>query len=156
MDKNHPMDLPAFEGQEAGLSPQTKRHIRLQILLPVFIGVLVLLGLSVWMVVAEVGDASVWADVALLFIALPMFVLGLILLLILVALTYALNSLVGILPGPLRRVKRVMVRSSRGVERGKDVVVRPFVVLQAGWAALKAMVRGVWAILFPFGGGADE
>lgn len=150
------MDSPTFEGQEPALSAQTRRHIRLQILLPILIALLAILGVSIWTVTAEVGDASVWADVAVLFLALPMFLLGLILLAILIGLTYALSRLVGSLPMPLRRLHRVMLRSSHAVERGKGVVVRPFVVVPAGWAAFKATLRGVWAILFPFGGSEYE
>lgn len=150
------MDSPAFEDQKSALSPQTRRQIRLQILLPIFIAVVALSGLSAWAMVAEFGNASVWADVAVLFVALPMFVLGLLLLGVLVGLTYVVNRLVSGLQSPLRSVNRVMVRSARGVKRGRDVVVRPFVMLPAGWAAFKAMLRGVWAILFPFGGSTHE
>ena len=119
-------------------SKETRRQVWKQIYLPVGIGVLVLVGMVVGVSWIGVGTTGVWADVSLVLILLPAFLLGLVGLIILVGLTYVLLQLIYLLPGPLHRLQAEIERLGKATRRGADVIVRPIFMLGAVKAALKA------------------
>ncbi|MFV9674800.1 MAG: hypothetical protein ACNYZI_05405, partial [Anaerolineales bacterium] len=70
--------------------PAEKRDYWVWIYLPFLIGILVFVGIGLLVVRAGFGSASVWADTSLIFMLLPMILLGLVLLVLLVALVYGI------------------------------------------------------------------
>lgn len=143
------MDPRINEGSGAKLSPETRRQIRLQLILPLVIGLLMIVAVAIWIFFAGYGSTSVWADLAVILLAIPMLFLGLILLAVLVVLTYAVGHLIGVLPTPLRRAHRVAARSAREARRGGDLAAKPFVAVPAVWSSLSVFMRRVWAIFVP-------
>ena len=125
---------------------ETRRQIWMQIYLPLGIGVIILAALVLWVWQAEFGSISVWADVALVIVLIPLFVLGLIALIVVAGLTYGAFWLFGWLPDPLHRLQSTIARMERGMQKGADSAVRPMLVVQAVIAMLKAAVGGIGSI----------
>lgn len=119
-------------------SKETRRQVFKQIYLPVGIGVLVLVGMVAGISWTGVGTTGVWADISLVLILIPTFLLGLVGLIILVGLTYALLKLIDLLPSPLHRLHAEIERLGKATRQGADGIVRPIFILGAAKAALKA------------------
>ena len=134
-----------LSGGSVPMSPVSQKAVRetssqvwVQIYLPLGMGVMILAALVFWVWQAEFGAVTVWADVALVLILIPLFVLGLTALIVLVGLTYGVFWLIGWLPDPLHRLQSTIARVERGTQKGADGVVRPMLVVQAVIATLKA------------------
>ena len=124
----------------------TRRQIWMEIYLPLGIGVMILAALVIWVWQAEFGAVSVWADVALVIVLIPLFVLGLIILIVLAGLTYGVFWLFGWLPDPLHRLQSTIDRVERGAQKGADGVARPMLMFHAAMAMLKAAVGSMVSI----------
>ena len=123
-----------------------RRHVWLQIYLPILLVVLALAVLVVILWVNQQGKASVWADVSLVMLIIPTFILGLILLVILAAVTYGIFYLIGVLPDPFRRVQEIMNQVSDTAERGSKMAAKPIIVPKAAGAAVEAIFKGIISI----------
>jgi hypothetical protein len=138
----HPADL----ADKAPLRPETGRRIWLQIYLPLAIGVLVIAGLGVGAWASDFGTASAWGDVGLVIIMVQSILLGTIALAMLAGLTYGVGWLTGLLPRPMRRGEEIMARAAGLTRRASNVALKPMFTLQATWAAVKAVFRGIVSI----------
>jgi hypothetical protein len=118
----------------------------MQIYLPLGMGVMILAALVFWVWQAEFGAITVWADVALVLILIPLFVLGLIALIVLAGLTYGVFWLFDWLPDPLHRLQSIIARVVRETQKGADGVARPMLVVQAVIAMLEAAVASIVSI----------
>ncbi|NIS80840.1 MAG: hypothetical protein GTO14_11665 [Anaerolineales bacterium] len=143
------MDPRFSQDNDTNLTSATRRQIRLQIMLPLVLGMLVVVAAVVWILFSGYGSASVWADLALILLTIPMFILGLLLLAVLVVFTYIISRLIIGLPAPLRRAQRVAARSARASRRSGDLAAKPFVTLPAVWASLRRFVQGLSEIFVP-------
>src|SRR3972149_10100593 len=96
-----PADWPSIEHRPRH-SPRFIRQVWLQIYLPLFVGLLLLIGMVVLVRRSAVGTASVWAGASTVFLLIPVIVIGLLFMLASIALAIGLGYLIGWLPGPLR------------------------------------------------------
>jgi hypothetical protein len=135
--------LPAQDRNREKITRKTKRHIWLQIYLPMILGVIILAGLGIWVVLEGFGTASVWADVGLVLIIIPTFIIGLLVFAALIGITYGLFRLIGILPDPFDKVYMTIERVREVTSQGADLAVKPVITVQKTGAALKA----VWKII---------
>ena len=126
---------------------KTRRQIWLQIYLPLALGAIVLVGLGIWVVLAGFGTASVWADVGLVLIIIPTFIIGLLLFAALIGITYGLFRLIAILPDPMDRVFLAVERAGEVMSQGADHAVKPVFAVLKGGAALKATWRAIVSLL---------
>lgn len=135
--------LPSQDRNRENITRKTRRHIWLQIYLPLILGAIILAGLGIWVVLAGFGTASVWADVGLVLIIIPTFVIGLLIFAALLGITYGLFRLIGILPDPIDRVYMTVERIGEVISQGMDLVVKPVFAVRKTGAALRA----VWKII---------
>ena len=135
--------LPSQDRNREIITRKTKRHIWLQIYLPLILGAIILAGLGIWVVLAGFGAASVWADVGLVLIIIPTFIIGLLVFAALIVITYGLFRLIGILPDPFDKVYMTVERVGEVTSQGMDISVKPVITVQKTGAALKA----VWKII---------
>ncbi|HEY47510.1 MAG: hypothetical protein AMJ88_06360 [Anaerolineae bacterium SM23_ 63] len=135
--------VPSESRDRETLSRVTRRHVWLQIYLPLVLGVIILIGLGIWVVLAGFGTASVWADVGLVMIIIPTFVIGILIFAALIGITYGLFRLIGILPDPIDKVYITVKRVGEVTSQGLDLAVKPVITVQKTGAALKA----VWKII---------
>ena len=117
--------------------PAEKRDYWVWIYLPFLIGILVFVGIGLLVVRAGFGSASVWADTSLIFMLLPMILLGLVLLVLLVALVYGIYKLITMIPEWFTIIRRFFWQAENAAQRIGDIAVRPFTVMKSSWAALK-------------------
>jgi hypothetical protein len=135
--------LPSQDRNRENITRKTRRHIWLQIYLPLILGAIILAGLGIWVVLAGFGTASVWADVGLVLIIIPTFVIGLLIFAALLGITYGLFRLIGILPDPIDRVYMTVERIGEVTSQGMDLAVKPVFAVRKTGAALRA----VWKII---------
>lgn len=142
--KNQPPDIL----MEAPPRPRKAftRQVWTQVFLPVGLAVLVLVALVVVLWRAQVAEASTWADVALVMLILPAFILGILMLLALGGLVYVLAQVARGVPGPARQALAFLRRAETQVRRGAGAVTRPFVVVPAVWAAIATVFRSLGSI----------
>jgi hypothetical protein len=125
------------------ITRKTRRQIWLQIYLPMILGVIILAGLGIWVVLEGFGTASVWADVGLVLIIIPTFVIGLLVFAALIGITYGLFRLIGILPDPIDKVYLTVERVREGASQGADLAVKPMIAVLKAGAALKAVWKEI-------------
>jgi hypothetical protein len=127
-------------------SPRYLRQIWLQIYLPLFVGLLVLIGMVILLRRGGVGTASAWADASTVFLLIPVILLGFLFTLALIAFAVGMGYLIGWLPGPIRKGWEILIQIRSGARRGADMVARPIVSARGVWAALRAAVESVTSI----------
>ena len=116
-----------------------RRHIRLQIYLPLALGLAALGVGAVWLWREGVGSARVWADTAAILLLLPMLVIGLLGLIVVAAAAYAVGWVTGLLPGYTRIAQRFMAQAEGQLTRASDLAVMPVTVPRSAWAAARAV-----------------
>ena len=131
-----PADWPSSEPRPKH-PPRFIRQVWLQIYLPLFVGLLLLIGLVVMLRRSAVGTASVWADASTAFLLIPVIVIGLLFMLASIALAIGLGYLIGWLPGPIRRGWELFVQVEAGVRRGADLAVQPMLLTKGLWASVR-------------------
>lgn len=142
------MDAVPSQGRNREtITRKTRRHIWLQIYLPLGLGAIVLAGLGIWVLLAGFGTTSVWADVGLVLIIIPAFVIGLLVFAALLGITYGLFRLIGILPDPIDRVHSTVERVGEVMSQGADLAVWPVITVRKTGAALKAVWKAIASIL---------
>lgn len=125
------------------------RQIWLQIYLPLFVGLLGLIGLVVFLRNGGVGTASAWADASTVFLLMPVIILGLFLTVVCIGLSVGLGYLIGWLPGPIRKGWEALLRVESGVRRGADMAARPMISAKGVWASMRAGAEAVTSIFRP-------
>ena len=117
-----------------------RRDVRLQIILPLVIGILLVLVLAVLVTLGSTAQVSQWADVSLIWIIAPMLVVALIFLAILGGIAYGLAKLLQVLPFYTRQVQDffLLVR-----DRASDVTAK-MVAPILNYESKKASQRALW------------
>lgn len=127
----------------AQLSPATRRYIRRGITLPLIIGFLMLTALIVVIVALGFGGIGVWADTSLVFLILPMLLVGLLILIFSSALLYGVWRLSGWVLSPLQRAQTYAARAVHITRRSMDLTAKPVIVLSGLAAGLARIGRGM-------------
>jgi FtsH-binding integral membrane protein len=118
-----------------------RRQMIRMVYIPLALGTLALLGFGLWAWKAPLGDASVWADIALVTLAVPLFFVGLVQLALVVGLAIGLQKAIQALPAPLRQVDQTLWRVRRAVRRGSDLAAKPLIIPAAAGGALRQGVQ---------------
>jgi hypothetical protein len=141
------------------VNPTTQRSFRRevgwQIYVPLAVGVVVLVTLVVVVSSAGVADASLWADLAVVLMAVPACLLGIILFAALVAAGLGLARLTALLPPYSYQVQRTLSRLRAGIVRAADVTVAPFVATRSAGASAQAGMQVVGRLFRRKAGGDD-
>ena len=123
-----------------------KRHVWLQVYLPLILGVILIGGIVAVLWVAGVGATSVWADSALVMLSIPTLVIGVILLVIMVGLVYGFNKLITLLPAPFQRIRKALKRAASLADRSAHIIVQPVMVPRALRHAVRETFRAFLSI----------
>ncbi len=95
---------------------------------------------------AEFGTVSVWADVGLVLIIIPTFVIGLLIFAALLGITYGLFQLIGILPDPIDKINMTVDRMGEVTSQGADFAVWPVMTVRKLGEAFKAVWNAIASI----------
>jgi hypothetical protein len=143
---------PFVEAQRRSLIPdahqKTRRQFGRQVTLPVAIGI-VLLGTTVALLLRQsVGSFSAWADISLVFLLVPLFVIGLIVFVILAALL-VVSFQIGIeIPFLTFKIYDGIRSAHSGARRATGMITKPFFIPSAIWAGIKAGLRSIRMIFY--------
>jgi hypothetical protein len=114
-----------------------------QIYFPLIVGLLSLLVITILLVALGVGNASVWADISIVFMGLPVFVLALLVLATLAGFTYVVYRFRSVLWEPLLRVQQILSQTNVTVSKVSDSTTRPFIVVRGLWAGIGGVGEGI-------------
>ena len=84
-----------------------------------------------------------WADIALIWLIIPMMIVSLIMLLLLAGLAYAVIWLVRTIPGYALQAQNFMIMIAGQVERLGNMIVEPILRVNAILASLRALGRSL-------------
>jgi len=114
-----------------------------QINLPFLTGLAIVLAGAVFFLSQGIGTASLWADISLVFLIMPVLAFGLLFLVLLSGIAYAVIWLIRWLPIRAERVGRAAEQVAGATKRGTKTFTSPLLAAGASIAALKALLTGV-------------
>lgn len=130
-------------------NPETQkahsRQVLWQITLPIAIGVIVALVFAVLATMAGPAEASLWADISLIFILIPLMVVSLMFIALFAAMGYGVYRLLQILPGYARRGQDLALKLEQRVRTGSDLAVEPILRVHSWRASIRALRRNLRA-----------
>jgi uncharacterized Tic20 family protein len=118
-----------------------RKQVFWQITVPLVIAALLILVLAILVSAGNSQSASLWADISLIWLIIPVMIVSLIFLVVLVGLVYAVIWLVRILPGYAMQAQNFMVMIAYQVERLGNSIVEPILRINAFLASLQALRR---------------
>ncbi|HEX7973228.1 MAG TPA: hypothetical protein VF498_02380 [Anaerolineales bacterium] len=143
MSDHQPSFLPG--GPLADRNPATRkahqREVLWQITVPLIVGLLALLALCVLAAIGPAAVASRWADVSLIWLILPMFIVLLIIIAIFGGIAFGVIKLIGVLPIYSRKVQDLFVMIGAQVRRFSDMAVEPVLRVHGFKASLQRLRR---------------
>jgi len=141
---------------EEDFRPAERRDDWLWIYLPFFIAVLLLMGLCYLIVRGGFGTTSAWADTSLVFMLVPVIILGLVPLLLTGLMIYGVYKLSAILPEAFQRARMFFKQVEDATQQAGDAAARPFLVTQSFWAVVQAIFGWLASIVKIFKGETDD
>lgn len=120
-----------------------RKQVWTQILAPMLVVFVVLAGLVYIMVNVTVfqgeGDVSRWAAISMMWISLPVMIIGILSLVILAGIIYFISLLLQVLPVHSVRVQNIVYKVRTFVIRAADLVVRPVIFINSMFANVRAV-----------------
>jgi hypothetical protein len=120
-----------------------RREILWQIVLPVVLASLLVIGLIVLVNVATFtanGDVARWAAIATIWIAVPIMIASLIFIVLLTGLVYLMKQLLRITPVYTGQAQDFVHRIAGAIKRFADATVKPIIFLDRVGASMKRLV----------------
>jgi hypothetical protein len=120
-----------------------RRQVLWQITVPLVIAAIVIVILAVLVATGSPQGASLWADIALIWLLIPVMIASLIILVLLAGLVYAVIWLVRTIPAYALQVQNFMIMVVSQVERLGNMIVEPIMRISAFLASLQALGRSL-------------
>ena len=135
------LEFPPSSDRNPVTRKRHRREVLLQITVPVSIGAIILLVLAVLVTQGGASNASVWADISLIWLIIPVLIFSLILAIFMAGITYAVVYLIGVLPYYFYQAHEWLIAFGIQVKRAGDTVVEPIIRVQAFNASLRSLGR---------------
>jgi len=139
------MNPGSHHQKEFSPRPGAQRQIRLQIYLPLIFGILVIAGLSL-VLLLEDRSPGVFADVAVICLALPILLLGLVTMALLAFGVFATEKVIRKLPAPFRKAHQFLGRLEGTAKQAGDMAAKPMLSSLSAWASVKTFFQSVASI----------
>ena len=123
-----------------------RRQVMRQVLLPVVLSALALVGMIVWISIAtfkQGGDVERWAAVSTIWVIIPMLLGGLVVLAILGALIYGMARLLNATPYYTGIAQEYVILARGYIVRGADMAVKPILKLNEWLQTAKAFFERI-------------
>jgi hypothetical protein len=120
-----------------------KSQVLWQITIPFFVIVALFLAVALLVIVSGArgnGTISMWADISLIWLIMPVLLILLVILAINGGLLYGIIKLIGVLPGIFFKLQRVLSKIHEKVEAGSNAAAAPFIKASSLRAAIKALM----------------
>lgn len=118
-----------------------RKQVLWQISLPLLVVIAVFVALAVLATFMSGERTSAWADIALIWLLLPILLFALLGILVTGGLAYGVLRLIGVLPGYFWRLQAAFNRLNSAVRRASDRAVAPAIKAAGARAALRALRR---------------
>lgn len=135
---NDPKQIPPE--RNAVVHIEHRHQVRMQIYLPMIIGVLVVLAGVIAIIIYGVRAESTlrrWADVSVIWIIIPAMFIGVIFMIVVVGGLYAVTRVLGVVPGYSKIVQGYFGQVEGKVLQVTDAVVEPILRVRSSWAVVK-------------------
>jgi hypothetical protein len=119
-----------------------RRQLVWQILLPVVLAALLIVGLTVLVNIATFtanGDVERWAAIATIWIVVPIMIVSLILIALLTGLVYLMKQLLRITPTYTGRAQDFVHKIAMHIKRIADAIVKPVLFIDGIGASVKRL-----------------
>ena len=123
-----------------------RKQRTIQIILPVVVSVLALVGMIVLISIATIksdGDVGRWAAISTIWIVIPILLAGLILLVILIGLIYLMARALGALPHYTGIAQHYVYLAQDYIVRGANMVVKPVISVEGFVENVKAFFERI-------------
>jgi hypothetical protein len=123
---------------------QHRHETRQQIYLPLILGIVIILAGVVAIIFYGLrADSTLrrWADVSVIWVIIPALFIGLIFMIVVIALLYAVTRLLGVLPGYGGLVQGYFQQVVEKIFQITDALVEPLLRLSSSWAVIKRRNR---------------
>ena len=123
-----------------------RKQMMRQVLLPVVLSALALVGMIVWISIAtfkQGGDVERWAAVSTIWVIIPMLLGGLVVLAILCALIYGMARLLNATPYYTGIAQEYVILARGYIVRGADMAVKPILKLNEWLQTAKAFFERI-------------
>ena len=114
-----------------------RREVLRQITLPLVIGIALILIAAIFICRSSTAGASVWADISLIWLIVPMLFAGLLFLIILAATAYGVIKLVTVLPFYFKQALDWLIGFNISVAQVGNKVTEPFIRLYVFMAKIE-------------------
>ena len=142
--ENEEITTPKQEFQLPEPNPKTQaehqREVRLYIWLPLALGVLILVGAALALGLTGTGDFAIWSQISTIFMIFPAMILGLIVLVILSGLAYAVGYLLRFLPPYARLTQDAIDQVKHQIETGADISAKPVIQIRSFIAMINTLL----------------
>lgn len=135
-----PFEIKRYPVTKEDVEASWKHQVRWQIYFPLGMGLLILALLIGLLIASQVGDASVWADIATIALLALAIVLGLVGLIIIAMGAVGVIYLIREIPAPLDRTREVAFDAQEAMNEASQTAVKPVIVPRA---ATHAFISGV-------------
>jgi hypothetical protein len=120
-----------------------RRQLTSQIILPMVLAALLFIAMIVLINIAtfrDNGDVARWAAISTMWILIPIFIMGLVFLVLLVGLIYLFARLLGIAPIYTGKAQDFVHKLAIRIRRAADMTVRPIITVNSVGATVKALL----------------
>ncbi|MCF6277831.1 MAG: hypothetical protein L3J16_03675 [Anaerolineales bacterium] len=118
-----------------------RRQFVWQIFVPIIIAVLLAVAASIFAATRTGGTASLWADISLIWLLIPILVATFLFFILLVGLIYTLALLLKITPNYTYQTRQLVYRAQQMIERAADSAAKPVLFLEGISASIKRLFR---------------
>ncbi len=106
-----------------------QRQVAWQIYFPLFLFLLVIVGVAVGFSIGGGGSASLWADISVMLLSIPILIIGIVLLVLAAGLAYGVNWVIKALPQPAHQAQTIISEITDRIISIADVSAEPFIRL---------------------------
>ena len=103
------------------------------------------MGLSI-VILLEDRSPGAFADVAVICLALPILLVGLLMIAVLALGVFASEKVIQKLPTPFRKADQFLDNLERGAKRAGDMAAKPMISSLSAWAGVKAFFQSLFSI----------
>lgn len=123
-----------------------KKQIRVEIFLPLALTLLLSVVVIALVIISGTGDASVWADVAIVFIAIPILILGLLFLAATIASVFGLYKALDFLPSITVQGQDLSLKLRQNAQMVADRLADPVKSMESINTSVRAAIASIKSI----------
>lgn len=120
-----------------------RREVLWQITVPLVVGIVILLALAVLTTMATADQASVWADISLMWLIMPALIAALVFMIFLAGSVYITVWLIRELPLYFRQIHLWLLLFGEQVRRVADMIVEPILRVQSFRSSIRTLNQQV-------------